>query len=297
MAPNVQRYLDGVKSRTDPLGVLTPCAAASTIQRMMKTSRGGRRAHRRPWPGPAVDDVSFSTVPGKVTGLLGPSGCGKTTLMRAIVGVQIVESGTVTVLGEPAGSRVLRDRIGYVTQAPSVYDDLTVAENLRFFSGARRRGRRGRALRRGRRPRRPAGRRGGRDCPGAAVTRVAGGRPARRARALLVLDEPTVGLDPVLRRRDLWAMFHRLADQGHDGAGVQPRDGRGRAVRPADADARRPAARRRHPSGPARTDRHRRHRGRVPWPWWKESSDERHLAAPLAAARAAPGAGQQARAS
>src|SRR4051795_6628835 len=82
----------------------------------------------------AVDGISFSTRPGEVTGLLGPSGCGKSTLMRAIVGVQVVAGGTVEVLGLPAGDKRLRDRVGYVTQAPSVYDDLTVAENLRFFA-------------------------------------------------------------------------------------------------------------------------------------------------------------------
>src|SRR3954453_21054680 len=79
-------------------------------------------------------DLTFSVAAGEITGLLGPSGCGKTTLMRAIVGVQIVESGTVTVLGEPAGSAGRRRRVGYVTQAPSVYADLTVRENLVFFA-------------------------------------------------------------------------------------------------------------------------------------------------------------------
>ena len=74
----------------------------------------------------ALAGVSFTTQPGQVTGLLGPSGCGKTTLMRALVGVQIVESGSVSVLGLPAGHKDLRHRIGYVTQAPSIYDDLTV---------------------------------------------------------------------------------------------------------------------------------------------------------------------------
>ncbi len=82
----------------------------------------------------ALDGVSFATRPGAVTGLLGPSGCGKSTLMRAVVGVQVVTSGTVEVLGLPAGDRRLRDRVGYVTQASSVYDDLTVTENLRFFA-------------------------------------------------------------------------------------------------------------------------------------------------------------------
>lgn len=71
---------------------------------------------------------------GSVTGLLGPSGSGKTTLMRAIVGVQKVESGSVTVLGRPAGARDIRSTVGYLTQAPSVYDDLTVRENARYFA-------------------------------------------------------------------------------------------------------------------------------------------------------------------
>jgi ABC-2 type transport system ATP-binding protein len=161
----------------------------------------------------ALDGVGFRTAPGEVTGLLGPSGCGKSTLMRAVVGVQVVTSGTVEVLGLPAGDRRLRDRVGYVTQAPSVYDDLTVAENLRFF---------GRVL----------GVPGGevdrcidavdlRAARDQVVGRLSGGQRSRVSLAvallgrpeLLVLDEPTVGLDPVLRR-DLWAMFHALADEG-----------------------------------------------------------------------------------
>jgi ABC-2 type transport system ATP-binding protein len=161
----------------------------------------------------AVDGVSFATATGQVTGLLGPSGCGKTTLMRALVGVQILTSGSVTVFGLPAGDRRLRDRVGYVTQAPSVYDDLTVGENLSFF--ARVLGVAAEEIRR---------------CLDAVdladrhdqvVGRLSGGQRSRVSLAvallgepdLLVLDEPTVGLDPVLRR-DLWAMFHDLADRG-----------------------------------------------------------------------------------
>ncbi len=157
--------------------------------------------------------LSFSVARGRVTGLLGPSGCGKSTLMRAIVGVQIVESGRVAVLGEPAGSRSLRPRAGYLTQAPSVYGDLTVRENLHFF---------GRVL-------------GvGQDRTDQVIETVAlephadrivsnlsGGQRARVSLAtamlgepeVLVLDEPTVGLDPVLRR-DLWATFAELAATG-----------------------------------------------------------------------------------
>jgi ABC-2 type transport system ATP-binding protein len=148
-----------------------------------------------------------------VTGLLGPSGSGKTTLMRAIVGVQIVEGGDVTVLGRPAGSQENRRLVGYVTQAPSVYVDLTVRENLRYFA---------RIV----------------DVPDArvgdaietvdlgphaeqVVRTLSGGETSRVSLAsallgdpdVLVLDEPTVGLDPVLRR-DLWRAFHALAEAG-----------------------------------------------------------------------------------
>jgi ABC-2 type transport system ATP-binding protein len=166
--------------------------------------RGGRRA---------VDEVSFVVERGAVTGLLGPSGCGKTSLLRSVVGVQVVRSGTVTVLGEPAGTPALRDRVGYVTQDPSVYDDLTVAENVRFFAavlGV---------------PRTEVDRVlevvDLADQRGSRTAQLSGGQRSRVSLAvallgspeLLVLDEPTVGLDPVLRR-DLWALFHRLAAEG-----------------------------------------------------------------------------------
>jgi ABC-2 type transport system ATP-binding protein len=166
--------------------------------------RGGARV---------LHGISLSVAPGRITGLLGPSGCGKSTLMRAIVGVQLVRSGTVEVLGMPAGSRELRPRVGYVTQAPSVYGDLTVRDNLRYFA---------RVL-------------GADDSQvaqvthtvgleeqaGALVRTLSGGQRARVSLAtallgepeLLVLDEPTVGLDPVLRR-DLWNSFHELAEAG-----------------------------------------------------------------------------------
>jgi len=161
----------------------------------------------------AIDGISFATEPGQVTGLLGPSGCGKSTLMRALVGVQVVASGEVTVLGLPAGDTALRRRIGYVTQAPSVYDDLTVAENLRFF--ARVLGVPATEVDRCIEAVDLVSRRD------VVVGRLSGGQRSRASLAvallgtpeLLVLDEPTVGLDPVLRR-DLWAMFHGLADAG-----------------------------------------------------------------------------------
>jgi ABC-2 type transport system ATP-binding protein len=157
--------------------------------------------------------ISLDVEEGTVAGLLGPSGSGKSTLLRAIVGVQIVESGTVEVLGAAAGSAGLRRRVGYVTQAPSVYTDLTVAENLRYFErvlGA---------------PQRSVERAldtvGLRDLEGRVVRTLSGGQVSRASLAaallagpeLLVLDEPTVGLDPLLRR-DLWRTFRTLAEAG-----------------------------------------------------------------------------------
>jgi ABC-2 type transport system ATP-binding protein len=172
--------------------------------RDLRVRRGGRLV---------LPGISLDVQRGVVTGLLGPSGSGKTTLIRSIVGVQIIESGEVTVLGQPAGSPELRHVVGYVTQAPSVYADLTVRENLHYFA---------RIL----------------DAPDERVDEamatvalseradqvvgtLSGGERSRVSLAtallgepqLLVLDEPTVGLDPVLRR-DLWNMFHELAAAG-----------------------------------------------------------------------------------
>jgi len=179
-------------------------ATASIVVEKLRIRRGGVIV---------LDDLALSVASGRVTGLLGPSGSGKTTLMRAIVGVQIVESGTITVLGEPAGTPPLRWKVGYMTQNPAVYGDLTVRENLRYFA---------RIL----------------DAAQGSVeevletvdmtsfgdrvvNRLSGGQRARVSLAtaligspqLLVLDEPTVGLDPVLRR-DLWKAFNELAAQG-----------------------------------------------------------------------------------
>jgi ABC-2 type transport system ATP-binding protein len=157
--------------------------------------------------------LDFGVPTGSVTGLLGPSGSGKTTLLRAIVGVQRVAGGRVEVLGVPAGDARLRRRLAYMTQSPSVYCDLSVTENLRYFG----------ALLDVPRSRIAATLdevelAGQRD---RLVNRLSGGQRARVSLAVallaepevLVLDEPTVGLDPVLRR-DLWTLFHRLADAG-----------------------------------------------------------------------------------
>jgi len=157
--------------------------------------------------------ISVAIRGGVVTGLVGPSGSGKTTLLRAIVGVQIVRGGSVTVLGDPAGSAALRRRVAYVTQAPSVYGDLTVAENLAYFA---------RVLGVGRAAVAEAITTVGLGAlAGQLVGTLSGGEESRVSLAVallaepevLVLDEPTVGLDPVLRR-DLWQTFHHLADGG-----------------------------------------------------------------------------------
>ena len=158
-------------------------------------------------------NLSFTIESGSVTGLLGPSGCGKTTLMRALVGVQRLESGSVRVFGDEAGSAALRHRIGYVTQAPSVYGDLSVTENLRFFA---------RVLGVDRAEvDRSIDAVDLRSHAGQVVNNLSGGQQCRASLAvallgqpeLLVLDEPTVGLDPVLRQ-DLWGLFHRIAESG-----------------------------------------------------------------------------------
>lgn len=170
----------------------------------LRIVRGGRTV---------LQDLDLEVPRGVVTGLLGPSGCGKSTLLRAIVGVQRVASGNVTVLGAPAGTPPLRRRVAYLTQSPSIYGDLTVRQNLRYFA---------RIL----------------DVPAAATEavietvglqgygdalggRLSGGQRGRLSLAtallgepeLLVLDEPTVGLDPVIRE-ELWDAFHALARQG-----------------------------------------------------------------------------------
>ena len=160
-----------------------------------------------------IEGLDLTVPAGQVVGLLGPSGSGKTTLMRAVVGAQIVAGGTVEVFGEAAGSAALRRRVGYTTQAPSVYPDLTVAENLRYAASILRVDdeRVGATL-------------GDVDLAGferRIVRTLSGGELSRVSLAvtllgrpdLLVLDEPTVGLDPVLRR-DLWNLFHRLRDGG-----------------------------------------------------------------------------------
>ncbi len=161
----------------------------------------------------ALAGLDLDVPPGQVVGLLGPSGSGKSTLMRSVVGVQVVTAGSVTVLGQPAGSPDLRHRVGYVTQAPSVYADLTVRDNLRYFAtvlGADRAAV-DRALEQTGMVRQAHQRAS--TLSGGQLSRVSLGAALLGDPELLVLDEPTVGLDPVLRR-DLWGLFADLAAAG-----------------------------------------------------------------------------------
>jgi ABC-2 type transport system ATP-binding protein len=174
----------------------------------LRVVRGGRTV---------IPDLSLEIPRGQVVGLLGPSGCGKSTLMRSIVGVQKVAGGVVEVLGLAAGSALLRHRIGYLTQAPSVYTDLTVSENLAYFAAVVGTPRSGVAAE----VARVVDLVDLADHAQVSVGALSGGQLSRVSLAaalvgapdVLVLDEPTVGLDPVLRR-DLWAIFRRLAADG-----------------------------------------------------------------------------------
>ena len=160
-----------------------------------------------------LSGLTFAVPRGQVTGLLGPSGCGKTTLMRSVVGVARITEGDLRVLGLPAGAPSLRRRVGYVTQAASIYTDLTAQQNVRYFAAlygvpAASADRALADVALAGLARRPVG-------------TMSGGERARVSLAcallaqpeVLVLDEPTVGLDPVLRR-DLWDQFHTLAATG-----------------------------------------------------------------------------------
>lgn len=161
----------------------------------------------------AVDNVSLTLPAGAITGLLGPSGSGKTTLMRAIVGSQRIGSGTVTVLGQAAGAAAVRARVGYMSQMPALYLDLSVVENLRYFGtilsvprarvdeliGQVEIGHRATEM--------------VRNLSGGEINRVSLAVALLARPPILILDEPTVGLDPLLRQT-LWQEFRTLANEG-----------------------------------------------------------------------------------
>lgn len=196
-----------------PESALTRTQEKRLIHRMVNNAIETRGLRIRRGRTTVIDGLDLTVPGGAIVGLLGPSGSGKTTLMRALVGVQVVAGGSVTIFGQTAGSPPLRHRVGYMTQQASIFDDLSVRQNLRYFAQVQ-------------------------GAPSADVDRViertdlsgqadrlartlSGGQANRVSLAaamlgspdLLVLDEPTVGLDPVLRG-DLWAIFRRLADDG-----------------------------------------------------------------------------------
>lgn len=195
------------------MGHLTCTTIGSLILLMMGNAIEAQGLTIRRGRNTVIDGLDLTLPRGAIIGLLGPSGSGKTTLMRAIVGVQIVSGGTISVLGEPAGSALLRHRVGYMTQLPSIYDDLSVRANLRYFARVQgvpksdvdrvieRTGLTGQADQLAR------------TLSGGQANRVSLAAAMLGSPELLVLDEPTVGLDPVLRS-DLWGIFRRIADEG-----------------------------------------------------------------------------------
>jgi ABC-2 type transport system ATP-binding protein len=162
----------------------------------------------------AVDAVDLSVQSGEIYGLIGPNGSGKTTLIRLILGLLLPTSGSVRVLGEVVPNKTILAQIGYMTQASALYEELTVRENVAFFADMC--GRYDRAwrdevielvdLQ---------------DRSGSLVRTLSGGLRQRTSLActlahrprLLLLDEPTVGVDPQLRAT-FWSYFRHLADTG-----------------------------------------------------------------------------------
>jgi ABC-2 type transport system ATP-binding protein len=167
----------------------------------------------------AVRDLSFDVAPGEIFGVLGPNGAGKSTTIRMLCGILDPTAGRGTVIGYDIARQAekIKERIGYMTQRFSLYEDLTVRENLRFYagiygvSGGGRGGRLDEALR-------VAGLDARRDqlagtLSGGWKQRVALACATIHAPPLLFLDEPTAGVDPV-SRRDFWERIHELASRG-----------------------------------------------------------------------------------
>ncbi len=164
----------------------------------------------------ALDGLSLTVRQGEKYGLLGPNGSGKTTLIRSIVGLVMPEKGEVTVLGRKVPSEAVSTRVGYMTQGPALYEDLTVRENLGFFARLFGAGRGAEA-----RIDEVLELVGMADRGGSPVRTLSGGMRQRVSLAvslihgpeLMLLDEPTVGVDPELRLA-LWRHFDRLNAAG-----------------------------------------------------------------------------------
>jgi ABC-2 type transport system ATP-binding protein len=163
----------------------------------------------------ALAGLSLSIYEGEIYGLLGPNGSGKTTLIRCLAGLLRTDGGRLAVFGVAPRVAVSAGRVGYMTQVPALYTELTVDENLRFFAalhGVREVERRVEESLRTvdllDRRRSVVG-----TLSGGMRTRVSLASTLLHDPRLLLLDEPTVGVDPVLRR-DFWAHFRGLAAKG-----------------------------------------------------------------------------------
>jgi ABC-2 type transport system ATP-binding protein len=170
--------------------------------------------HKHFGPIRAVDGLSLSVQAGEIYGLLGPNGSGKTTLIRLLIGLLKPTSGSASVLGQAMPDKAILARVGYMTQATALYEELTVRENLAFFAemcGGASRERVDEVLALVELQ----------DRAGSLVRTLSGGLKQRTSLAcalvhqprLLLLDEPTVGIDPQLRAT-FWAYFRHLADDG-----------------------------------------------------------------------------------
>jgi ABC-2 type transport system ATP-binding protein len=167
----------------------------------------------------AVDGITFTVERGEIFGFLGPNGAGKTTTMRMLMGLIKPSAGSATVLGFDVTRQTaeVRRRIGYMSQRFSLYNDLTVEENLNFFGGAydvrgqRMKERKAEILH-------MAGLEGrerelAKNLSGGWRQRLALGCALVHEPEMLFLDEPTAGVDPI-SRRDFWELLYRFASQG-----------------------------------------------------------------------------------
>jgi ABC-2 type transport system ATP-binding protein len=170
--------------------------------------------HKHFGPVRAVDGLSLSLQRGEIYGLLGPNGSGKTTLIRLLIGLLKPTAGSVRVLGQAMPGKAILAQVGYMTQASALYEDLTVRENAAFFAemcgGASRE-----------RVDEVVALVDLQERAGSLVRTLSSGMKQRTSLAcalvhhprLLLLDEPTVGVDPQLRAT-FWAYFRHLADEG-----------------------------------------------------------------------------------
>jgi len=164
-----------------------------------------------------LNHINFDIPQGKIIGLIGPSGAGKSTIIKIILGMEKTQQGTATVFGKVMPNRQLLNRIGYMAQTDALYDALTAKENLQFYADMKG----------------VAGQKANRQILHVAevveltndlnkrVSGYSGGMKRRLSLAIamlgdsevLILDEPTVGIDPALRRQ-IWGELHKLRDEG-----------------------------------------------------------------------------------